>query len=787
MKRILEKGIKNFEYNPPKDPELLLYDFYFLIGYLPQKHEDPELRFTFTEALDICTKNLQKHMLRALKWALSAEFRHSLNSHMDKGDIAYQIKTAKPAKDIPEDDLPTSLTKGAADFYLAYEKAYYLNVSGTVSATVNGSEKLDAIAQRRSVKSLQRGSAHLSGRNATYGGSYLAVNEAQKELKLSDVQVGSYMAEIFNKGSWDSSFGGKAWGRIAEGYVKLLKADTTQGRIIYIDHAYDLQHNTGTVFTKVKTYYKGGGYDWIKRALDWKKDNSDIREFYTRVSPSLRYVVAWVGKNSYGVTLEDISIERDKAQKVSKKFESDALPKVAIKVDGKNRLDLILEELGDKGYVWISGTPAKKFFPPAIADGPIYLIISGTNLSYTTESEKASATAKIIFSTISDYQEWYEKQSSTASKEREVIGVKILDAQEQVDVLKGLHRLGYVHVSGQSLQTMDINQSYPYFIVANNDIKKVFFTSSVGDDWNVAKTIPIFIDKIEHASKGVSDTVEEAAIEITDDSEKTYIDKQLSRLGYLHIGGSKPKDTPSHFDYPYYIVANPQIKKYSIFKGDPGAIIAKTFPEFLSWISPKKRNERAAKDSRASDKTNGYVIYVPTKTTQAYLTKLLLRYGYEEWISGHSLKQYTPETPAYYFIRKNKKVSWSPNLIEEDKYLMVSLTQLEKEIKWMSTSNSPKEEVKKEFHFEKGKWYRFRQDKSVNEFKKTMFYQKWNGSGMMDFMLDGKARQVVRVSRTAPVLAEFAPLPEERIKLPLPSFYWWGAGEYFEEVPGGTN
>ena len=50
MEKLLE-GIKTFGYKPPKDPEQLLYDFYFMAGYLPTNHEDKVLAFVFQEAL----------------------------------------------------------------------------------------------------------------------------------------------------------------------------------------------------------------------------------------------------------------------------------------------------------------------------------------------------------------------------------------------------------------------------------------------------------------------------------------------------------------------------------------------------------------------------------------------------------------------------------------------------------------------------------------------------------------------------------------------------------------
>ena len=51
---------------------------------------------------------------------------------------------------------------------------------------------------------------------------------------------------------------------------------------VAIDHVYDLQHNTDTVFNKLQEYYKDG-YQWIKDALD---DKANVKSYFDLLGKS---------------------------------------------------------------------------------------------------------------------------------------------------------------------------------------------------------------------------------------------------------------------------------------------------------------------------------------------------------------------------------------------------------------------------------------------------------------------------------------------------------------------
>ncbi len=299
VSKLLE-SILSFGYNPPKDPEKLLYDFYFLVGYVygnegkilkevsDEDGEQKAMAFVLNEAVVDCTNNLQKHMLRALKWSLSAEFRHVFS----KTSSRYWEK---------------ELTPEAFKFLKVFREKYNA-LSDDYYRVFNPGRKQAKLAtdEIASAKDIQPREGGLSGRNATYMDSYLAIQSAQKQLGYSEEQFANVLFSVYNDISWAGSYGGKNWAKIATAYKKLLAANTLTLKIIYIDHAYDLQHNTGSVFTKVKAYYKEGSssLNWLAKALDWKRDARDLRDYYDMVSLGLKPLVGWVSKK-FGSTIEE--------------------------------------------------------------------------------------------------------------------------------------------------------------------------------------------------------------------------------------------------------------------------------------------------------------------------------------------------------------------------------------------------------------------------------------------------------------------------------------------------
>lgn len=64
----------------------------------------------------------------------------------------------------------------------------------------------------------------------------------------------SIISKCFNQYKWETYYGGKKWGMGADGWFLLNDAKSLKRKIVAIDHAYDLQHNTGLLFNKDLRY-----------------------------------------------------------------------------------------------------------------------------------------------------------------------------------------------------------------------------------------------------------------------------------------------------------------------------------------------------------------------------------------------------------------------------------------------------------------------------------------------------------------------------------------------------
>jgi uncharacterized protein YodC (DUF2158 family) len=355
----LLENILSFGYKVPKDPEKLLYDFYFLVGYVygnegkilkevsDEDGEQKAMAFVLQEAVNDCVNNLQGHMLRALKWSLSAEFRHTF----DKTSSRYWEK---------------ELTPDAFKFLKIFREKYNA-LSDDYYRVFNPGRKQAKLASDEiaSAPDIQNRYSVMSGRNATYMDSYLALQSTQKQLGYTEDQFSDVLISVYDDISWAGSYGGKNWAKIAKAYKKLLAANTLPMKIVYIDHAYDLQHNTGSVFTKVKAYYKEGSsnLNWLAKALDWKRDAQDIRDYFDRVSLGLQPLVGWVAKK-FGLTVEerfpfgkeDTSVKKPPVEKKSSSslLKSSSLlgsKIIYIQISSPEKEADLMSYLDDKGYV----------------------------------------------------------------------------------------------------------------------------------------------------------------------------------------------------------------------------------------------------------------------------------------------------------------------------------------------------------------------------------------------------------------------------------------------------
>jgi len=86
--------------------------------------------------------------------------------------------------------------------------------------------------------------------------------------------------KVFDVPSWESSYGGKAWGHIAKTLMLFLTGELSHS--VFVDHAFDLEHNNGSVFGK--HHMLCGDRDNIKQQLEVKKYATSVAELYLQLS-----------------------------------------------------------------------------------------------------------------------------------------------------------------------------------------------------------------------------------------------------------------------------------------------------------------------------------------------------------------------------------------------------------------------------------------------------------------------------------------------------------------------
>ncbi len=295
---LIVEALSNWEYEPPKDPEKILYDFYFFTLFADKvKTRDKKFNFALEEAVEKATNSLQKHMTKAIKFSISSELRHLFDSTY--GNIIYRINDNgfEPSKE-------SKMNKKTKEFITELKpRLKYFEPDEKKS-------KRSKFVPKNIHKKRMTGPIKGERKAGERTDAFKAVYATQKKLGMSNYELSKVAKEIFNEANWYNDYGGKAWGDIAESWSKIITSKTTKEKIKWIDHAYDLQHNTDTVFNKLKSYYRAGsGYEWLNRALDWKKDVKDVRGYYKKVSPPLKRVVAYAAKNIYGKSMEGFTDE----------------------------------------------------------------------------------------------------------------------------------------------------------------------------------------------------------------------------------------------------------------------------------------------------------------------------------------------------------------------------------------------------------------------------------------------------------------------------------------------
>lgn len=331
FERYLAEAHGNWEYIPPRDPEILLYDFYFLFRYVSDVNtNDEEFSYALQQGAIKCVNHVGEWMSYALRVAIEGEIEHlDDESNFEVGEKSQEYSdTTEKAEDEEEEET------------MEDEEEYGVEIA-----------RKPPYIQHRMWKTFEN--PYDQELYRTYKMPYHwkdthGANENHKIISKmipNSVEQTLYYEHLFGDYNWKSGYGGKKWAQLAHALYNILISETPAHKAIWIDHAYDLEHNNNTFFDKArntKQYrytkeedWRGASFKWLRHALDWKRDNEDLEGFYYKVSSSLKPIVAYVLKNLHGSTIENFerSYIDKKAQydKLRAYFSTNQIPLVKFK------------------------------------------------------------------------------------------------------------------------------------------------------------------------------------------------------------------------------------------------------------------------------------------------------------------------------------------------------------------------------------------------------------------------------------------------------------------------
>jgi len=142
-----------------------------------------------------------------------------------------------------------------------------------------------------------------------------AVDEKRGSGMLPDVYV-----RIFSDLDWEDQYGGDAWARIAETWRDLEKAAAEEDwnqMYLLVDHAFDLVHNNGSLFTKASEGVK----KWLFKALE-EKYFLDPLQYRDKLSGDARKLLDLHVRHSGGLAKwqERMTGEKDAMDKFTRAF-----------------------------------------------------------------------------------------------------------------------------------------------------------------------------------------------------------------------------------------------------------------------------------------------------------------------------------------------------------------------------------------------------------------------------------------------------------------------------------
>jgi len=293
LKILLNEDLFNISYNNqdikrPKDPFRMMIDFYIL-NALP-KSDDPRIQFEIDESRKELYTYLQKHLLYVLEFAIRDELKH-----IREQEVKLTDRIKNKAK---EYELLTSIfynSKSYDNFLKNRDKYYEDSVFPLYKLTYI---ERDLIFQNLGI--------NLSDNESLIVDAIIDNPQTVFSSKYNVVDIMSLGRKMFERLNWFEHYGGKAWLDVVDAYYKLSSAEyKNDGRelAVWIDHVYDLQHNTDTIFNKI-TLYNTAGISTFKFLLDLKFSAKSLKILYPYASGPLTKLADKIMKDKWDITTQ---------------------------------------------------------------------------------------------------------------------------------------------------------------------------------------------------------------------------------------------------------------------------------------------------------------------------------------------------------------------------------------------------------------------------------------------------------------------------------------------------
>jgi len=286
---ILNEKFSTFNYKIPKNKSQLLFDFYLLTA-LPiwALNDGPGvdasmLKSIIKETQIKLVNYLKEEQLKILEYAVACEFRH-IFAFIDFGQIKH---------------LSSSDQKFLKQYILKLTKYFRPEYKFKKIKELDDYYKYNtSVLEFFEDKHLDFFDDHKQSIDNANNITYKLISPS----KFMHIAKELFMpSEIW----YVSDYGGKPWADIADAWLKLNKANKYDDKTVWIDHVFDLQHNTDTVFNKIKEYADNNrSYDWIGDALEKKKHSRSLFDLINDASPSLYNISARIIKATTGETIE---------------------------------------------------------------------------------------------------------------------------------------------------------------------------------------------------------------------------------------------------------------------------------------------------------------------------------------------------------------------------------------------------------------------------------------------------------------------------------------------------